>query len=148
MGPADIWEVPTEQLSPVAKVVFVGLAIAAKGKGSVQTSHGVLAKICGLSRASVVKGLKALEKRQLIQRSDPAKQIERYTLLHPRLSAAAMATLIKAEAAKPEFLCIICGKKRKRVDRREVCSPCNREARTREIAREEIQKRLKSEGVA
>lgn len=147
MAPADIWEIPTKQLPLIAKAVLVGLTIAAKGQGSIRTSHSVIAKLCGVSRATVVKGLSMLVKAGLIQRGDPIKQMERYTLLHPRLNpskyaeAPASAPVAKAKRELPK--CIRCGKKRKALGAMDTCRTCHNEIKTRRIVREEIADRLR-----
>lgn len=149
MAPADIWALPTKKLPLIAKAVLVGLTIAAKGQGSVRTSHSVIAKLCGCSRATVVKGLAILAKAGLIERGDPIKQMERYTLTHPRLNPAKapqpqIDARVDAQRAKRQLpTCIRCGKKRKALGEMNTCRTCHNEIKMRRIVREEIADRLR-----
>ncbi len=147
MAPADIWALPTKQLPLIAKAVLVGLTIAAKGQGAVRTSHSVIAKLCGCSRATVVKGLAILAKAGLIERGDPIKQMERYALLHPRLNGSAVKLADNISPVRKERRelpkCILCSKKRKALGPQGVCRTCRNEQKVRRIAREEIAQRLK-----
>ena len=89
-APADVNAIPSKSLSPTAKLVFY--AVAAKACGTNRKawmSDGAIALRCGVSRPSVISGMRQLLELGLVEKvGSPVNQIQAYRICHPMFGAA------------------------------------------------------------
>ena len=89
-APADVNAIPSKSLSPIAKLVFYALAAKACGTNrKAWMSDGAIALRCGVSRPSVISGMRQLLELGLVEKvGSPVNQIQAYRICHPMFSAA------------------------------------------------------------
>jgi hypothetical protein len=81
--------IPSKLLSPIGKLVFYALATRAYGTtGKVWMSDGAIALRCGVSRPSVIAGMRQLLELGLVERvGSPVNQVQAYRICHPMFGA-------------------------------------------------------------
>jgi hypothetical protein len=84
-APADVNAIPSKSLSPTAKLVFYALAAKACGTNrKAWMSDGAIALRCGVSRPSVISGMRQLLELGLVEKvGSPVNQIQAYRIRHP-----------------------------------------------------------------
>ena len=88
-APADVNAIPSKSLSPIGKLVFYALAAKACGTNQkIWMSDGAIALRCGVSRPSVIAGMRQLLELGLVERvGSPGNQIQAYRICHPMFGA-------------------------------------------------------------
>jgi hypothetical protein len=88
-APADVNTIPSKSLSPTAKLAFYALAAKACGTNrKVWMSDGAIALRCGVSRPSVIAGMRQLLEVGLVEKvGSPVNQIQAYRICHPMFGA-------------------------------------------------------------
>lgn len=138
--PGDVLALPN--LKPTAKLVFAVLAMDSKGTTRrVALSDGVIAVRAGISRPSVIEGLRTLSAAGFIEAAgDPVKQVQAYRIKHrtfrataPEVEAAPPET--KASGAKDGFVkCPKCHKRCKGLLKVGWCRSCSWHLKIERIA--------------
>ena len=84
-APVDVNEIPSRSLSPIGKLVFYALAAKAFGTNrTVWMSEGAMALRCGVSRPSVIAGVRQLLELGLVEKVGlPVNQVQAYRICHP-----------------------------------------------------------------
>jgi DNA-binding Lrp family transcriptional regulator len=133
-APADVNAIPSRALSPTAKLVFYALAATACGTDrKVWMSDGVIALRCGVSRPSVIAGMRQLLELGLVERVGlPVNQIQAYRICHPMFgeagrhdSGASDFHDIPQVAVVSVLSCAKCHRPCKRLTRAAYCRGCN-----------------------
>jgi DNA-binding Lrp family transcriptional regulator len=124
--------IPSRHLSPIAKLVFYALATKACGTNrTVWMSDGAIARRCGVSRPSVVAGLRQLLAVGLVEKVGlPVNQVQAYRICHPMFGTAsgeadASESAGASKAAAPFMRsCATCHRPCNRLTRAGVCRGC------------------------
>jgi hypothetical protein len=133
-APADVNSIPSKALSPTAKLVFYALATKACGTNrKVWMSDGAIALRCGVSRPSVIVGMRQLLELGLVERVGlPVNQIQAYRICHPmfgeagRHGSGASNSPEKATISGASILlCAKCHRPCKRLTRAAYCRGCS-----------------------
>jgi DNA-binding transcriptional ArsR family regulator len=131
-APADVNAIPSKVLSPTAKLVFYALAAKACGTDrKVWMSDGAIALRCGVSRPSVVAGLRQLLELGLVERVGlPVNQIQAYRICHPMFGAAGSRDSGASDSPKKAseasiIWCAKCRRPCKRLTRAAHCRGCS-----------------------
>ena len=141
-APTDVNAIPSRALSPTAKLVFYALAAKACGTGrKVWMSDGAIALRCGVSRPSVIAGMRQLLELGLVERVGlSVNQIQAYRICHPMFGAAgrhdsgASDFHKKADVSAASLLsCAKCHRPCKRLTKGAYCRGCSADV---ELARQ------------
>lgn len=141
-APADVNAIPSKSLSPIAKLAFYALAAKACGTNrTVWMSDGAIALRCGVSRPSVIAGMRQLLELGLVEKvGSPVNQIQAYRICHPMFGSArghdsgASGFHDKPEgAAASVLLCAKCHRPCRRLTKAAFCHGCSAEV---ELARQ------------
>ena len=83
-APADVIAIPSKSLSPIGKLVFCALAAKACGTSrKIWMSDGAIALRCGVSRPSVIAGMRQLLELGLVEKvGSPISQVQAYRICH------------------------------------------------------------------
>ena len=153
-APVDVNAIPSKQLSPIGKLVFY--ALAAKSMGTNRTvwiSDGAVALACGVSRPSVVAGLRQLLDLDLVEKVGlPVNQVQAYRICHPmfgeppatRAEAPANQNEKPAAATPAMLSCAKCHRQFKRLTRAGYCRGCSADI---ELARQVREVRAEHPGI-
>src|ERR1039457_4939506 len=131
-APADVNAIPSRHLSPIAKLVFYALAAKACGTNrTVWMSDGAIARRCGVSRPSVISGMRQLLEVGLVEKVGlPVNQIQAYRICHPLFGKASGHTvtsdLPSSSSPAPMVLrsCASCHRPCRRLTRAGICRGC------------------------
>lgn len=147
-APADVNAIPSRRLSPIGKLVFYVLATKACGTNrTVWMSDGAIARRCGVSRPSVISGMRQLLDIGLVEKVGlPVNQVQAYRICHPMFNAGSGHANI-ADTAHPtnplasaKHACGNCHRPCKRLSRAGICRGCKAEkdlaARVKEVRAE------------
>ena len=131
-APADVNAIPSRHLSPIAKLVFYALAAKACGTNrTVWMSDGAIARRCGVSRPSVISGMRQLLEVGLVEKVGlPVNQVQAYRICHPMFGAGSGHANVadNPEPASPLALparaCGNCHRLCNRLTRAGLCRSC------------------------
>lgn len=147
-APADVNAIPSRHLSPIAKLVFYALATKACGTNrTIWMSDGAIARRCGVSRPSVISGMRQLLAVGLVEKVGlPVNQVQAYRICHPMFGSGSGRTEISDSAGAsrstptPLRSCGSCHRPCNRLTRAGVCRGCKAEmdlaARVKEVRAE------------
>ena len=133
-APADVNEIPSKSLSPIGKLVFYALAAKACGTNrKVWMSDGLIAVRCGVSRPSVIAGMRQLLELGLVEKvGSPVNQVQAYRICHWMFGAAqgvdsgARAVHdMPAGAAGTLLACAKCRRPCRRLTKAAFCRGCS-----------------------
>lgn len=141
-APANVNAIPSKSLSPTAKLVFYALAAKTCGTNrKAWMSDGAIALRCGVSRPSVISGMRQLLELGLVEKvGSPVNQIQAYRICHPMFGAAGDHESGVSEfqvkpvgAADPMPRCAKSRRPCKRLTKAAYCRGCNADV---ELARQ------------
>jgi hypothetical protein len=133
-APADVNAIPSKSLSPIGKLVFYALAAKACGTNrTVWMSDGAIALRCGVSRPSVIAGMRQLLELGLVEKvGSPVNQVQAYRICHRMFGgehgddSRARDVRDKAEGAAGSLLaCAKCRRPCRRLTKAAYCRGCS-----------------------
>jgi len=133
-APADVNAIPSNALSPIGKLVFYALAAKACGTNrTVWMSDGAIALRCGVSRPSVIAGMRQLLELGLVEKVGlPVDQVQAYRICHPMFGASARdecGVSVRDDkfegAVAPTLACAKCRRPCKRLTKAAYCRSCH-----------------------
>lgn len=153
-APADVNAIPSKSLSPIGKLVFYALAAKACGTNrTVWMSDGAIASRCGVSRPSVIAGIRQLLELGLVERVGlPVNQVQAYRVCH-RMFGEAQSNDSGARdvrdkpvgAAGSLLVCAKCRRPCRRLTKTAYCRSCNADI---ELARQILEVRAEHAGIS
>lgn len=144
-APAEVNAIPSRKLSPIGKLVFYALAAKACGTNrTVWMSDGAIALRCGVSRPSVIAGMRQLLELGLVEKvGSPVNQIQAYRICHAMFGEPVggdpgdSGTHDKREGAVALVLaCAKCRRPCKRLTKAAYCRSCHADVELAQQVRE------------